>query len=112
MTMVDYLRFLAALIFVLGLIGLLYWLVRRYAAHSLGSFGMSGSGGGRLQVVESRPIDPRHRLVLVRRDSVEHLLLLGTEGDLVVERGIPCSGFQAALDKENIVPATEMEPKR
>lgn len=112
MSLVDYLRFVAALIFVLGLIGLLYWLVRRYGVQGLGSFGVSGPASGRLQVVESRPIDPRRRLVLVRRDSVEHLLLLGTEGDLVVERGIPSSGFQTALDKESAIPATEMEPRR
>ena len=42
---------------------------------------------GRLAVVESLAIDARHRLVLVRRDDREHLILIGT-ADTVVESGI------------------------
>ncbi|NQW11429.1 MAG: FliO/MopB family protein [Alphaproteobacteria bacterium] len=100
MSVVDYLRFLAALAFVLGLIGLLYWLARRYGIQRLNNMGMAGPRGGRLQIIESRAIDPRRRLVLIRRDSVEHLLLLGTDGDLVVESGIPSDSFQAAMNAE------------
>lgn len=42
--------------------------------------------GRRLSVVEVLPVDDRRRLVLVRRDGAEHLLLVGGPGgDLVVE---------------------------
>ncbi len=33
-------------------------------------------------------LDSRRRLVLVRRDRTEHLVLLGTNADIVVERGM------------------------
>ncbi|MDD3446085.1 MAG: flagellar biosynthetic protein FliO [Zavarzinia sp.] len=52
-------------------------------------FGQGGTlrAGKRLAIVESLAIDPRRRLVLVRRDEEEHLLLLGPGGDLVVGSG-------------------------
>ncbi|OLP53911.1 hypothetical protein BJF92_04860 [Rhizobium rhizosphaerae] len=39
----------------------------------------------RLAVLESTAVDARRRLVLVRRDDVEHLLLIGGPADLVLE---------------------------
>lgn len=42
----------------------------------------------RLQVVEVTALDPRRKLILVRRDDVEHLLLVGQDGNRLVESGI------------------------
>ena len=81
----DYGRFLASLLFVLGLIALAAWFARRFR---LGP----GAGAGvarRLAVLETLPLDARRKLVLVRRDDTEHLLLLGTDGDRLIEGGIP-----------------------
>jgi hypothetical protein len=39
----------------------------------------------RLTVVESLMLDPRRRLVLIRADGREHLLLLGATSETVVE---------------------------
>ena len=87
MDMENYLRFLAALVLVIGLIGAVAWVVRR-----LGLAGRLASVGGRatrrLGVIEHMALDPKTRLVLVRRDDTEHLLLLGAAGPVVVERGI------------------------
>ncbi len=47
-----------------------------------------GRRGSRLGISEFREIDKQRRLVLVRRDGVEHLLLIGGNEDLVVETGI------------------------
>ena len=47
-----------------------------------------GRAGRRLGVVEYMALDPKTRLVLVRRDDTQHLLLLGAAGPVVVERGI------------------------
>jgi hypothetical protein len=47
-----------------------------------------GRRGSRLGISEYREIDKQRRLVLVRRDGVEHLLLIGGGEDLVVETGI------------------------
>jgi flagellar protein FliO/FliZ len=78
-----YLRFALALGAVLALIAGLAWVLRRT------NLGRAATGQhGRLSVVDSAAIDPRRRLVLIRRDGVEHLLLLGASGELVIETGI------------------------
>lgn len=93
----QYARFAMALMLVLALIFVVLWLLKRV--------GMAGAAAGgpkgrrrRLSVVEAVALDPRRRLVLVRRDGVEHLLLLGASGDLVVESRIAADGGD--FDKE------------
>lgn len=89
-----YLRFGLALLFVIGLIGLCGWGARR-----LGMTPRVSVGGRekRLAVVEVAPVDAKRRLVLVRRDDCEHLILLGAAQDVVVERGIPLAAAPRAL---------------
>ena len=81
-----YLRFVLALAGVVALIFAIAWIARR------SGFGpvMAKPLGRRrrLSVVETLTLDPKHRLVIVRRDGVEHLLLLGAAAETVVERGI------------------------
>ena len=64
----------------------------------------------RLGVVEVTPLDGRRRLILVRRDAVEHLLLVGPTSELVIETGIaggdPAS-FQHALETASPAQAIE-----
>jgi flagellar protein FliO/FliZ len=81
----DYLRFLLALLFVLGLIALLAALLRRFPPAGLGA---RGNGQGRLAVVASVALDGRSRLLLIRRDDREHLLLQAPDGVRLVEAGI------------------------
>lgn len=107
----TYLRFLLALLLVLGLIVLLAWFLRRFG------FGgaMQPNAKRRLQVVETAAIGPRHRLLLVRRDRTEHLLLLGPGGDTVVERGITRPQFDrelAGTEPGQARGAAETEPVR
>ncbi len=85
-----YLRFALALVLVLGLIALIAWLVRRFGlAQRLAPGSATPRRFRRLGVVEVCAVDGRRRLVLVKRDGVEHLLLLsGTGSAIVVERGI------------------------
>jgi len=85
MDLTVYLQFVAALVFVLGLIFAAAWGAKRLGMGG-GRFGAAGPR--RLSVVETLPIDGRRRLMLVRRDGTEHLLLLGASGETVVERGI------------------------
>lgn len=47
-----------------------------------------GEGGGRLEVLESTPVDAQRRLLLVRCDNVEHLIMVGGPADLVVESDV------------------------
>jgi flagellar protein FliO/FliZ len=80
-------KFFIAFVLVLALIGGVAWLVRRF-----GSGALSASAGrgrqARLGVIEATAVDSRRRLVLVRRDNVEHLIMLGGPTDLVVEASI------------------------
>lgn len=77
----GYLRFVFALAFVLALIGVLAWVARRYG------FAPPARRPGqprRIEVVETIALDSRRRLILVRRDDTEHLLLTGGPNDLLV----------------------------
>ena len=89
-----YLQFLLALAFVLGLIAALTWVARRFGLTS--SMIPKNSRGSRLAVVEAHMIDAKRRLVLIRRDDREHLLLLGPTGEIVVESGIPAPSAASA----------------
>lgn len=79
--------FIVAFIVVLALIGLAAWLVRRFANTRLGANTQRGRMP-RLAVIDAAAVDGRRRLVLVRRDNVEHLLMIGGPTDIVVEPNI------------------------
>jgi hypothetical protein len=79
-------RFFIAFLVVLALIGLTAWLVRRFGANRLG--GGARGRQPRLAVIDAATIDGRRRLVLIRRDNVEHLLMIGGPTDVVVEPNI------------------------
>jgi len=97
-----YLRFALALILVLGLIALLAWLLRRIG------MGVKMTKGRRLGVTEVQMLGPRHRLMLIRRDEVEHLVIVGPASETVVESGIRRAAseqsFAAALASEGPKP--------
>ncbi len=85
MEIADYLRFVFALAFVIALIALLGYLGKRYG---LGYRNVQRTGKRRLAISEIMPLDSKRRLVLVKRDDKEHLLVLGGTTDLVVESNI------------------------
>jgi flagellar biogenesis protein FliO len=47
-----------------------------------------GRKGQRLGITEFHEIDKTRRIVLVRRDDVEHLILIGGNQDIVIENNI------------------------
>ncbi|MDE2601139.1 MAG: flagellar biosynthetic protein FliO [Bradyrhizobium sp.] len=81
------LTFIFALVAVLALIGAGAWLLRRFAGNRL-STNTNRGRGPRLAVIDAAAVDGRRRLVLVRRDNVEHLLMIGGPTDIVVEPNI------------------------
>ena len=81
------LPFFFAFVAVLALIGAAAWLVRRFAGNRLGANTNRGRMP-RLAVIDAAAVDGRRRLVLVRRDNVEHLLMIGGPTDIVVEPNI------------------------
>src|SRR5947209_2585010 len=79
--------FFFAFVVVLALIGAAAWLVRRFAGNRLGANPNRGRMP-RLAVIDAAAVDGRRRLVLVRRDNIEHLLMIGGPTDIVVEANI------------------------
>jgi flagellar protein FliO/FliZ len=65
----------------------LFLIVRRFRS---GLFISGGTKGRlpRLAVTDAVPVDSHRRLILVRRDDVEHLIMIGGPSDIVVESGI------------------------
>lgn len=95
-------RFFIAFVIVLALIGAFFWVMRRFGAERLGSAGNRGRQP-RLAVIDAAPVDGRRRLVLIRRDNVEHLLMIGGPSDVVVEANIVRA---AAAQRDMPVPRT------
>jgi len=64
--------------------------------------------------VEVATVDTRHRLVLVRRDGVEHLVLLGANSDLLIESNIEAPdqppSSDAASFQQTLRTAGEQKP--
>src|SRR5580692_1401429 len=79
-------RFFLAFLIVLGLIGATAWAVRRFGGGRLSS--TTRGRQPRLAVIDYASVDARRRLILVRRDNVEHLLMIGGPTDVVVEANI------------------------
>ena len=89
MGLATYAQFLGALVFVLALIAVGALLLRRFAPTQMGGL---GGRPRRLAVSEVLALDTRRRLVLVRRDDREHLVLLGVNGETLIEAAIPVAG--------------------
>lgn len=81
----DYIKFVAALVFVLGLMGGLALLLKRLG---LGAASMLPADKRRLKVLEILPLDARRKAVLLSRDGAEHLVILGPTSETVVEANI------------------------
>ena len=88
MDLVNIARFILSFVVVIGLIGGLAWVLRRYGSGRI----TAAAGNGRLGVVEVATVDAKRRLVLIRRDAVEHLILLSPTTETVVETGIAAPG--------------------
>lgn len=87
-TMIEFGRMIAALVFVIALMGGFALLLKK--------LGLSGpnlpqTGRRRLKVVESVPLDARRRLVLVQCDESQHLVILGPGGETVIKTDIPAN---------------------
>lgn len=106
--------FIVAFAAVLVLIGLTAWIFRLIRGRGLGI----GSGGRgrqpRLAVLDYADVDQRRKLVLIRRDNVEHLLLLGGPTDVVVEtsivRGMPVQASALAREPAPAAAPAYVEP--
>lgn len=83
MAYIDYARVAAALALVLGLIVLIGWLAKRLGLEK--KLAGVGRSSARMKIEEVLYLDGRRKLLLVKKDEQEILLLLGAQGEQVVE---------------------------
>ncbi len=81
MDLMGLLRAIFALAIVLGLIMAFAYILKRYAPQFLAQL-QAKRGEKRMEVVETLVLDPARRLVLVRLDGEERLILLGEGNEL------------------------------
>lgn len=99
------LAFAVALAIVLLLIALFVFILKRLTGVRLSS---GRNRQPRLTVMDATNIDTRRRLLLIRRDNVEHLILVGGSNDLVIEQGIVKAASLGAAPQPRQMPATNM----
>jgi len=58
----------------------------------------------RIAVMDSLALDPKRQLLIIRRDNVEHLILVGGTQDLVIESGIAVEEAPAAQPTRRPIP--------
>ena len=112
MDLTEIFRFVAALAFIIGLIGVCAYAAKRFGL-ATGGFGGNGSRK-RLSVSEVKALDAKHRLVLIRRDGKEHLILIGGEHNLLIETGIDAPAImepapEAATEGERPAPGFQFQ---
>jgi hypothetical protein len=94
-----------ALGIVLVLIVLAVWLLKLL----YGATGNVARGRNRrLSVIDSLAIDQKRQLLIVRRDNVEHLVLIGGPQDVVIETGIAVD--ETAVSSRRPVPMLGRKP--
>jgi hypothetical protein len=94
-------QMIGALLVVVVLIVLFAWVMRRLGGGQRKQPARRGERvTQRLAVVDAAHVDGQRRLVLVRRDDVEHLVMIGGPNDVLIEprivRGQPLGGQRAA----------------
>ena len=103
---------LSLVLIVLGLAAalvLLFWVFRRIAGDSRMKPGRNRQP--RLSVTDAAIVDDKRRLVLVRRDNVEHLVMIGGPTDIVIEQNIARDTAVPVAARHSEAPApAEQEP--
>ena len=108
--------YVGAFIFVIALIAVGAWLLKGMMARG-GNKSASFLRGRerRLGVVEAANVDGRRKLVLVRRDNVEHLIMTGGPVDVLVESGIqatPVEEQSSHQEQSTYQESTSYQPER
>ena len=98
---ISTLKYLGGFVLVFAvLLGILIF-VKRYSIH-----GGINRKEKRLFVTDVLSLDPKNRLVMIKRDNIEHLILLGPTQNTLIESGIDWSGekknaFQKSVDSND-----------
>ncbi len=105
MDIAEFARAVFALAVTLGLVGLAAVGMRRFAPEWMARLQTRRGTKRRLSVVETLVLDPHRRLVLVRCDDQERLVLLG-EGQVLLS----ATSAQSSVESPSSTPADETPP--
>lgn len=100
MDIVDFGRYFAALLLVLGLLGGLALLLRRAGVAGLMPNFQRTGAPRRMEIAASVMLDARRRVVALRVDEEEHIILLGMSGETVLDRRPAPPRFEPVLPDE------------
>ncbi len=107
----DILNYLLVIVLLGGAAAAAFYFGRNYLQGNGGSV-FGNRAERRLDVVEQSSIDGRRRLVLVRRDDVEHLIMTGGPVDLVIETNIASRRAKSGGDVVEAQPPVFSRPQR
>jgi hypothetical protein len=100
---------IAATLFVIAIGALLVWAFRTFFAGQ-STTGFMRPRDKRLGVVETATVDAKRRLLLVRRDEVEHLVMVGGPVDMLIETGIKGRPHLEPPHEDVIIAKAETRP--
>lgn len=80
-------RLILGMVFIFALLTFGVWILKKSGFSA--QIQKSRSKNKRASIVEVQQVDTKRRLIMVRRDDVEHLILLGPNNDVLVEASIP-----------------------
>ena len=84
----DLVLAIAAILFAIALGSLIVWAFKTFFGGTSGGQGFMRARDKRLGVVEAVTVDAKRKLLLLRRDDVEHLVMIGGPIDTLIETGI------------------------
>ena len=94
--------FALGIVLVLIVFGL--WLLKLL---SRATEGMGRGSEKRLQVIDTATVDGKRKVMIIRRDNVEHVVMTGGPSDLVIETGIavPEAPMRRRADNRQAAPS-------
>ncbi len=103
---------IVAYVIIFIVIVLAIYIIIRIARKLLGGTYVAGGKSRhlRLAIMDATPVDSHRRLVLVRRDDVEHLILIGGPTDVVVEQNIKLAKQSTQRQEPDPMPAPLTPP--
>lgn len=84
---ISILKYIFAFGFVIGLMYLLAYAARYFGMGNLPTRKLGDKK--RLSIVEILPLDAKRRLVIIKVDNTEHLLLTGGTNDIIIDQDLP-----------------------
>lgn len=95
----SYITAIAGFLIVLGLMGITLFLLKKLMERVNHSF----SNSARINITETRYIDPKNKLVIVNVGKKEHLILVGITNNILIDSNLIDNRKDDNKDTENLL---------